>query len=229
VEFARPEKSLFQLLNKIGAAPAVVYDIGASNGFWSVTVSDGLPPAEHHLFEPLYDHPAYRYILQKNLSDHPNWKLHRIALGDRNGTATIRISSDRSAPYGSTILDIGDTPWPQRTIEQHRLDDYVANNRLPLPNAVKVDTQASELLILAGGKHAISAADILIVETWLYRSYGPQTPLLTEIIELATELGFVAHDYGNHWRDTDGTLHSIDLVFAKPAVAKALISLRNST
>jgi len=92
-----------------------------------------------------------------------------------------------------------------------------------------MDTQASEHLILAGGKQTVSAADILIVETWLYRSYGAQTPLLTEIIELPTEMGFVVHDYGDHWRDADGKLHSIDLLFAKPAVAKVLNSLSNST
>jgi len=59
----------------------------------------------------------------------------------------------------------------QRTIEQHRVD-YAGKNGLQPPNAIEMDTQDRDLLILAGGKRAISAADILIVETWLYRSYG---------------------------------------------------------
>lgn len=44
---------------------------------------------------------------------------------------------------------------------------------------------------------------------------GAQIPLLTEIIRLGTEMGFVVHDYANGWHDTDGKLHSIDLPFCQ--------------
>src|SRR5215472_3575474 len=72
VEFSRQERAVFQRLNKIGDAPAVVYDIGASNGCWSVVVSDSLPPAEHHLFGPLCDHLIYSDILQRAAAIIPN-------------------------------------------------------------------------------------------------------------------------------------------------------------
>jgi FkbM family methyltransferase len=222
MEFAQAEKSLFRRLNQIGAAPAVVYDIGASNGFWSAIVSDGLPPAEHHLFEPLWDHPSYGQHLQQNLKDHPLWKLHRVALAKVNGTATIRIDQNATS---STILDMGDMPWERREVDQYRLDDYVAKNGLRFPNAVKMDTQGSEHLILSGGKETIAKADILIVESWLYRGYGPSTPLLGEIIDIAASMGFFVLETGGHYQDEEGRMQSIDLFFAKPAIAKNLAQL----
>jgi FkbM family methyltransferase len=225
MEFAhQAEKSLFQRLHHIGAAPAVVYDIGASNGGWSAIVSEGLPAAEYHLFEPLWDHPEYRKLLQKRLSDHPNWRLHRVALADRNGTATMCIPLDA---VGSTILDM--YGWDRRTVDQYRLDDYVAKSRLPLPKAVKMDTQAGEHLILAGGKETISAADILIVETWFYRCYAPSAPLLGEIISVAESMGFFALELGECYQDEQGKMLTVDVFFAKPAIAKELAKIKRPT
>jgi FkbM family methyltransferase len=219
LEFAEAEKSLFYRLNQIGAAPSVVYDIGASNGMWSAIVGDGLPPAEHHLFEPLWDHPSYSDLLRKNLDAHPRWTLHRVALAETNGIATMRIDRDAT---GSTILDMGEMPWDRRVVAQYRLDDYVAQNKLPLPNAVKMDTQASEHLILAGGRQTISNADILVVETWFYRGYGPSAPLLGDIVGLAESMGFFVLELGGYYRDEEGRMQSVDIFFAKPPIAKRL-------
>ena len=111
VEFSRQERAVFQRLNKIGDAPAVVYDIGASNGCWSVVVSDSLPPAEHHLFGPLCDHLIYSDILQRAAAIIPNRTCIGLGLPDRN--APLRCGSRRTDlhPTAGKILDIGDTPW----------------------------------------------------------------------------------------------------------------------
>jgi hypothetical protein len=64
-----------------------------------------------------------------------------------------------------------------------------------------------------------------MVETWLYRGYGPSTPLLGDIVDLATEMGFIAIDYGGHYRGQNGQLQTIDIFFAKPETAKALAAV----
>jgi hypothetical protein len=88
-----------------------------------------------------------------------------------------------------------------------------------------MDTQGSENIILVGGKQAISAADVLIIETWFFRSYGPSTPLISEIIQLVSEMGFFPFDYGDHYRDPEGKILNLDLFFAKPPIAKSLAQL----
>jgi FkbM family methyltransferase len=221
--FAAADHRFMLQLPQIGKAPQVVYDIGASTGWWSGIVSEGMPDAAYHLFEPLWDHPLYRDQLHDNLGKHRNWTLHPVVLADNNRSAVLRVND---AATGSSILDLGENPdFIPMPKEAFRLDDYASKHQLPLPNVVKIDTQASEGLILLGGKQVISAADALLVETWFYRSYGPQTPLLGEIIDLAAEMGFIVFDYGSHYRDPEGKLHSIDLFFAKPPIAKALATL----
>jgi FkbM family methyltransferase len=223
--FAEPEHELFLQLAKIGRAPKVVYDIGASNGWWSAIVSNGMPQATYHLFEPLWDHPAYGEILAEHMRKNRTWTLHKIALADAEGTATMQVDD---AATGSTILEIGVERVgfdSKSDIPQHRLDDYAAKHNLPLPNAVKIDTQGGERVIMVGGKNTISAADVLMVETWLYRGYGPSTPLLGDIVDLATEMGFIAIDYGGHYRGQNGQLQTIDIFFAKPETAKALAAV----
>jgi Methyltransferase FkbM domain len=106
-------------------------------------------------------------------------------------------------------------------VPQWRLDDYVAAKHLPLPDLVKIDTQACEHLVLAGGRRTIAAAQVLMIETWLYREYGPSTPLLTDIIALASSLGFILFKLGDEFRHEDGRLYDLDVVFTKPGVLDA--------
>jgi len=49
--------------------PAVLYDIGASNGVWSETIMDVCPSARFHLFEPLAHHSeSYAGDLRERLA-----------------------------------------------------------------------------------------------------------------------------------------------------------------
>jgi hypothetical protein len=107
-------------------------------------------------------------------------------------------------------------------VPKWRLDDFVQANELPDPDFVKMDTQASEHLIITGGLQTIAKASVLLIETWLYRSYGPQCPLLGEIIDLVTPIGFVLFEFAGDYREPKGTLLSVDAVFTKPELARAL-------
>jgi hypothetical protein len=86
---------------------------------------------------------------------------------------------------------------------------------------VKIDTQASEHLILSRGRRTIAAAQVLMIETWLYWEYGPSTPLLTNIITVASSLGFILFKFGEEFHDDDGRLYGLDVVFIKPGVLNA--------
>jgi FkbM family methyltransferase len=217
--FAALDRYLFQRLAIAGKAPKVVYDIGASNGWWSAIVSRDLPRAEHHLFEPLSAEVGYEPQLKKHLLANPEWRLHPIALSHQNGT--VEMSVDEKM-FGSTILPLPRSVprFPVRVnVTSWRLDDYGATENLPPPDLVKIDTQASEHLILAGGRKTIAAAQVLMIETWLYRGYGPDTPLLGEIVEIVSAMDFALFEFGDYYRDPRGKLQAIDAVFLKPELA----------
>ena len=52
-EFASAERLLFSDLVARGYSPKVVYDIGASNGYWSEIIATVFTGARFELFEPL--------------------------------------------------------------------------------------------------------------------------------------------------------------------------------
>ena len=60
-----------------------------------------------------------------------------------------------------------------------------------------------------------------MIETWLYREYGPSTLLLTNIITVASSLGFILFKFGEEFHDDDGRLYGLDVVFTKPGVLNA--------
>ena len=66
---------------------------------------------------------------------------------------------------------------------------------------MKLDVQGAERLILKGGEQTLQHADVLFLETWLQRAYGPDTPLLTEMIEFLEQAGFALVDFGEQFRD----------------------------
>ena len=84
--------------------------------------------------------------------------------------------------YNSSMLEFGDPPELLRRIEVPRLglDEYISVHGIPAPHVIKIDTQGGEEAILRGAPRSLESAGLLILETWLDRCYGPQTPLLGE-------------------------------------------------
>ena len=58
----------------------------------------------------------------------------------------------------------------------HTLDEFVRENNLPVPQVLKLDVQGAERKILSGAAATMRTADVIFLETWLVRGYGPDTP-----------------------------------------------------
>jgi hypothetical protein len=117
--------------------------------------------------------------------------------------------------FGSSMLDRGTIPEGNEhvRVRLYTLDEFVEQNSLPSPNVMKVDVQGAEHLVLIGACRTMQNADVLFMETWLKRSYGPDTPLLTEMIEFLERAGFILVELGEQFRDERGRLYSVDAVF----------------
>ncbi|MBK5292936.1 MAG: FkbM family methyltransferase [Acidobacteriia bacterium] len=197
-------------LKATGYEPRVIYDVGASTGIWSEVASTVFPDAKFHLFEPLAE--LYKNDLQSRMKRLPNLALHAVALGDANGTAPMFVARDK---YGSSLNDRGEVAEVLRAtpVPVHRLDDYARQWHLPPPQVVKIDCQGAEALIMAGAEEALQSAEVLLLETWFQRGYGPKTPLICEIVEFLRIRRFSLVDLGEHFYDQDHRLYSVDAFF----------------
>jgi hypothetical protein len=89
---------------------------------------------------------------------------------------------------------------------------------------IKIDVQGAERLILTGGRQTMATAKVLFLETWLTRGYGPDTPLLTEMIDFLTPAGFTLVDLGEQFRDERHRVYSVDAVFFSDELLRRGIS-----
>ena len=217
LDFGQDERRILAMLAKVGFVPRVIFDIGAAVGGWSEMMTNVCSNAEYHLFEPLGDTlPLYRDGLADRVKRYPNFTAHSVALGDRNGTTMMSVADDG---YSSSVIDMSGVPGFGVTvpIAQHRLDDYVEAHGLPQPDLVKIDTQATEDLVVAGGERTLVHARILIIESWFSRGYGPRTPLLTELAALLRPADFQLCNLGQQYFSDSHELYAVDAVFAKRA------------
>jgi FkbM family methyltransferase len=213
MELFANETNTLRTLKDQGYLPAVIFDIGASNGVWSDTVALTLPEAEYHLFEPLAGAvPFYQLDLRERLGRRPNFHLHSVALSDHAGTVEMFATHDG---FGSSILDRGEVPEVKERVQVplYALDQFVREHNLPNPDVMKLDVQGAERLILTGGRQTMLAANVLFLETWLTRGYGPDTPLLTEMIDFLDSAGFTLVELGEQFRDQRRRVYSVDAVF----------------
>lgn len=223
-ELFSDEKRALQQLAAKGFRPRVIYDIGGSNGIWSDSISQVVRNAEFHAFEPLSRAiDFYRKDVDTRLRRLPNLHLHPIALGDHNGSAEMFVAQDG---WGSSLNDRGDIPEVKERVQVpiFRLDDYASQNGLAPPDVIKIDTQGSEAVILNGAVQALKSAGVLFLETWLVRAYGPNCPLLGEIIEQLRPLGFALVDFGERFYDEKHRLYSVDAQFLAESLLDRLSS-----
>jgi FkbM family methyltransferase len=88
--------------------------------------------------------------------------------------------------YGSMFEPVGELTVPTTT-----LDAFVASEKLPALDFVKLDVQAAELEILEGGRATLRDHVLLMrTEVWFRRFYKGQ-PLFRDVDVVLDELGFI--------------------------------------
>jgi FkbM family methyltransferase len=207
--------ALLTRLREQGHDFRVFFDVGANIGRWSVEVQKAFPDARFELFEPLATRVSSvdEMSMVERLT---NGTLHPVALSDETRTGEIKILGNNGV--GSSILVLtGDRKKDLQIIpcEMSRMDDYVERHGLPQPDVIKLDVQAAELKVLKGAMRTLRGTKIILLETWLRRVYGPETPLFHEVSGWLYEQGFVLLDFLalQDGRDADGTLRWFDAVY----------------
>lgn len=194
-------------LKKAGYNPAVVYDIGAYEGYWTNDFLEVFPSAAIYMFEAQEEKEIYF----KNITaSNPNTHYAIALLGTRDGDE-VRFVEDGT---GSQVMR-NNISGNEKVRITNSLDTITQKNKWPLPDFLKLDVQGFELEVLKGGEKALQSAEFCLLEVTIL-DLGGGSPLLIEVVNFMHQQGFQVYDISQFIRRPfDKALLQIDLLFAK--------------
>ena len=194
----------FKVLDRYGFNPATVFDIGV--GFGTHALYHAYPDASYYLIDPTPESLHHMRRIAQRLDA----KILNLALGDRDGDATIEIRSDIQ---GSTLFEeYGPREFLRHeTIPVRRFDTVIG--AFERPALCKIDVQGAEMLVLEGMTGRLKDIDAFLLETSTIATVkgGPE---LYDIVRFMKEHGFVIFDIvGMKRRPLDGATAQLDIAF----------------
>ena len=174
----------FLIKHKLAKEIRVVYDVGAHNGSWTNQVSRILKSSDFYLFEPNKNHNSQ---LEKT-----GFKFFNDVLSDQTKTVEWYGVGGLGDSYfkdsGQTFASIS-----SRKVLSNTLNHLVQENKLPIPQLLKIDTQGSELDIVAGSSDFIGSVKFVLLECPLIE-YNLGAPNIQSYLSTMHNLGFTPID-----------------------------------
>lgn len=154
---------------------AVVYDIGANVGYYSLMAAV-LAGSEGHVyaFEPLPRNVEYlkKHVALNKMEDQIT--VLDIAVSDKNGEAAFDLGASTSMGH---LAEAGEIK-----VRQARLDDLVASGEILPPDYMKIDVEGAEAEVLAGAMTILETYHpILFLDTHNREAHNATVALLTEM------------------------------------------------
>jgi FkbM family methyltransferase len=191
------EPGVQEALRRYVRPGAVVYDVGANIGFFSLLAARLTgPDGRVEAFEPV---PASAAAARANatLNDLAGITVHEAAVGDRDGVEVLLVTGERS---WSHLAALGWHPRTERQISVRllALDEEISRGALPPPDVVKIDVEGSETAVLHGLAKTLGSRDVTVI---------------CELHETASEVLGVMAELGYSVENLDG---AVDVVEAGP-------------
>ncbi len=178
------EDVLFSLIEK----DAVILDVGANIGWYSLLFCKRLPQAKIYSFEPIVD--TYKYLLTNiTLNCASQVFPFNIGLSEKTGSSTYYYF-----PGGSVLAsekNLIQCSKAQETVcKVDTLDSFVSTQKLDKIDLMKCDVEGAELSVVKGGINAIKKFLPIIFlelfERWTVQfNYHPN-----DLIHILNELGY---------------------------------------
>lgn len=132
----------------------IIYDVGANIGLYTLPAAYKLEGTGQIIaFEPI---PLWARRLKKNLSLNliHNVKVYVVGLSNESEDRIIRDKESEGTGMANVMPEnkkyiFGDL-YKQRNIRLERGDDFIAKNKIPYPNIIKIDVEGAELDVLKG-------------------------------------------------------------------------------
>jgi FkbM family methyltransferase len=188
-----------------GFAPALTFDIGASNGQWTRQCRSIFSESRYVLVDPLESNRGALADLAR--SDRRITVFHGVA-GASPGSMQIYDHGDQSSVLPST-----DFPGVMKTVEATTVDALFEAQGFASPVLLKADVQGYELEVLRGATRCLEATVMLVLEVSFRRIYK-DSALADEIVAHVGERGFRIYEICSYLqRASDRDLIQSDLVF----------------
>jgi FkbM family methyltransferase len=168
---------------------AVIYDVGANIGFFSLlTARLAGPDGRVEAFEPV---PTSAAAVRANaaLNGLSTITVHQVAVSDHGGVGELLVPFERGWAH---LADRGWHPNTRRRLDVQliALDEQITRGAFPPPDVVKIDVEGSEIAVLRGLTQTLRSGNVTIV-CELHETNA-------EVLELMNELGYLL-------RNLDGT------------------------
>jgi FkbM family methyltransferase len=188
-----------------GFSPALVFDIGASNGQWTRECLGIFPQARYVVADPLEKNWS---SLAQLAQEHPRVFVWEGAVGPATGSLDIHCHGDQSSALASRELT-----GPTRTVPMQTVDSLFAGQREAAPVFLKADVQGYELEVLRGASQCLKNSELLLLEVSFRRLYD-NCALAHQIIAYLAERKFCIYDICSYvQRPLDGELAQSDFLF----------------
>ena len=204
-----PLSNLTSYLRKVksqGLEIKTVYDVGACVGKWTSQMKQSvLFDSDFYLFE---GNPVYKDILSEQRS------FVHIGILSNPGRETVNFYNgcDTGDSYYKETTDHYDNRRPI-TLPCRTLDSVIEENNLPVPQFLKIDTQGSELDIMAGAKRVMGKADLVYLECPIIE-YNKGSPNIFDYLMSMSSYGYIPTDVLEIHRSEE-VLLQIDVMFIK--------------
>lgn len=156
-------------------AGAVVYDVGANVGYYSLLAAILAGKAGHvYAFEPLPRNVDFlrRHVILNKLED--NITVFEVAVSDRTGEAAFDLGASASMGH---LADTGEIK-----VKQVRLDDMWAAGEVKPPDFMKIDVEGAEFEVLNGARKLLKTHQpILFLDTHNREAHKLTVELLAEL------------------------------------------------
>lgn len=178
----------------------VVFDIGARDLKEAEIFSNSWPKVRVHSFEPNPNQSWYCAERAKTFPD--KITFNPVGLSNYIGESDFfkcldNVGQSSIFDYSEKFKELKTIPSCERCkIKVTTIDDYCSQNGVKRINGIWMDTQASELQILEGGKNALKFTDVVYCETWFLRLYESNS-LYEDVHAFLTENNFI-----QFWTDT---------------------------
>jgi FkbM family methyltransferase len=174
----------------------VLFDVGANVGVFTLAGSRRVGPKGHVFsFEPS---SRERATLERNvaLNDCGNVTVIPSAVGDRGGTATLRVAAGQHRGQNTlapSFAYAGVQMERQETVPLVTLDDLWRSQTVRRPDVLKIDAEGSELQVLRGASSLLREAMPVVlfeINDTLLEASGASRAMVEQLL---TSFGYTLH------------------------------------
>ena len=190
-----------------------VLDVGAHQGEWALGLRKLCYAGRIVSYEP--GSHAFGKLVAAAAHD-PSWEARRAAAGRKRGTALLQVRQNTMMSSLRSVISVPDSYRDQveveatETVDVIRLEDEWPGGRVML----KVDTQGSDLEVIAGCGDRLADVLMLQIELAFRTTYEGQPDYLSALSHVAA-LGFEPMSLTPFWWDDEGHALEADCVLIR--------------